>query len=392
MKTVDNCLNICVFTGTRAEYGLLRPLLRRINVSRLTKLNLLVSGSHLSSGSGYTVNEIIADGFIDYERAEILVDGGTNTSVYTAMGLGLIRYGDYLSRLKPDVAVILGDRYESLAFASAATICRVPIAHIHGGEKTMGAMDDVMRHAITKMSHLHFTATQAYRKRVIQLGENPKNVFNVGALGVENVHSVAKKLSRKQVELKLGLASKQAFFLITYHPVTLEHQDPQEQIRHFLNTLMEFKDHVLVFTGANADQGGTLINRFIKEMAKAFPDRIRYFDSLGVQYFLSSARFADCVIGNSSSGVIEIPSLGVPVVNIGTRQDGRVSSTSVIHCHEEQDAIRKAVKKALSESFINLAKSAKNPYEGSNTSASIFKTLVALGKEPISLKKNFYDI
>jgi UDP-hydrolysing UDP-N-acetyl-D-glucosamine 2-epimerase len=362
-----------------------------ISKDERTILQLIVSGTHLSAAGGNTEQQIIADGFVDYESIEILQDGLGDELVYRAMGIGLMRFGDVLKRLEPSIVVILGDRYESFSFAAAATVCRIPIAHIHGGELTQGAIDEAFRHSITKMSHLHFTSTEEYRKRVIQLGENPASVFNVGALGVENVMKNIQDLSCEDVYQRLNLPNQQKYFLITYHPVTLDKMDSVEQFKKIFNTLFQFEDYMLVFTGANADQDGTRINTAIEELAKKFPERVQFFISLGTNLYLNAAKYAECVIGNSSSGIIEVPSLGVPVINIGNRQMGRVHSEGVLNCLEDVNAIIEAIKIAQTEKFQLIAKRAHNPYQGDNTAKAIFEKIIYLLQKGITLQKKFFD-
>ncbi|PMS15872.1 UDP-N-acetylglucosamine 2-epimerase (hydrolyzing) [Trinickia dabaoshanensis] len=381
---------ICFFTGTRAEYGLLRPLMKAVQATPGMRLRTLVTGAHLAESQGHTWREIEADGLPIDERVEILQDGSTDTSVCTAMGLGIMRYGESLKRLAPDLLVILGDRFEALAAAAAATVCKVPIAHIHGGELTLGAMDDAFRHAITKMSHLHFTSTEAYRRRVIQLGEAPARVFNVGALGVENIKALP-LASRQQVEQRLELPPDQPYFLVTFHPATLDAQPPREQLEALLGALDAFPDHVCVFTGANADPGGGELNRLLALSAQARPGRFRFSMSLGVTLYLSSARYASAVIGNSSSGIIEIPSLGVPTVDIGTRQEGRIRSDSVLHCEPDAAAIEAAIATAIGVDFRKLAASASNPYDRPGTSRSIIDAVLASNLEALR-EKPFHDV
>lgn len=381
---------ICVFTGTRAEYGLLRPVMTRLAQAEGACFQLVVSGSHLSASGGQTENQIIRDGFEDFERVEILLDGGGEASVYTAMGLGLLRYGDVLVRLRPDIVVVLGDRFEAFAFAAAATVCRVPIAHIHGGELTLGAMDDAFRHAITKMSHLHFAATEEYRRRIIQLGERHDRVFNVGSLGVQNVRAI-KPLSRSEVEGRLGLSPGQRFILATYHPVTLDAIPSVARLKELLAVLENFPDHMVVFTGANADQEGAVLNRLLENSVREHPSRMRFFVSLGPELYLSTARFADCVIGNSSSGIIEIPSLGVPVVDIGTRQKGRVRSSGILTSSDRPDDIQAAIARSMTPDFSAIARRAENPYEKKGTDALIVSTLLTFPTSDL-LTKGFVDL
>ncbi|KAG0163933.1 hypothetical protein DFQ30_010761, partial [Apophysomyces sp. BC1015] len=293
-------------------------------------------------------------------------------------------------RLAPDVLVILGDRYEAIAAAVAATVCKVPIAHIHGGELTLGAMDDAFRHSITKMSHLHFTSTQAYRQRVIQLGEQPARVHNVGALGVENIRTLT-LLDRGEVEKRLDLPPGQRYLLVTLHPATLEAQPPDAQLQALLDALDAFADYVCVFTGANADPGGAGLNRLLAQHTRSQSARFRFSMSLGVTLYLSAARSADAVIGNSSSGIIEVPSLGVPSVDIGSRQQGRVRSESVIHAAVDTPAIKAAIDQALTPTFWTRAQAAPNPYEQPGTTRRIVETLTTWDYGG-ALQKPFHDL
>lgn len=383
-------LNVCVFTGTRAEYGLLRPVISLFSSSDKVNMRLVVSGSHLSNSYGNTETQILADGYQNYERAEILLDSSSDTSVCTAMALGILRYGDILSRIRPDIVVLLGDRYEALAFACSASICRIPIAHIHGGELTIGAIDDAFRHAITKMSHLHFAATEQYRRRIIQMGERNDRVFNVGSLGVDNIRSLG-RLSRSEVEARLGLKNGKPYFLVTYHPVTLLSESPVERVSQLLTILTDYPDHVVVVTGSNADEGGAIINTMLENQASLYPDRIKFRVSLGTELYLSTARYADIVIGNSSSGIIEVPSLGVPVIDIAPRQLGRERSEAVISCDDTPRSIRQALDIAMKAEFRKKCSLALNPYDREGTAEAIVDKIVEFcGK--LDLKKGFMDI
>ncbi|CAD6540485.1 GDP/UDP-N,N'-diacetylbacillosamine 2-epimerase (hydrolyzing) [Paraburkholderia kirstenboschensis] len=380
---------ICFFTGTRAEYGLLRPLMKAIASTPGATLKTLVTGSHLAESAGATWREIAADGLPIDERVEVLLDSGTDEGVAASIGLGVMRYAEALKRLAPDMLVILGDRFEAIAAAIAATVCKTPIVHIHGGELTLGAMDDAFRHAITKMSHLHFTSTEAYRHRVIQLGEDPARVHNVGALGVENARTLP-LLERSEVERRLNLTAGQPYFLVTFHPATLDRQVPDEQLRALLDALETFPDRAIVFTGANADAGGAGLNRLLAEYAQKHADRYRFSMSLGATLYLSAARAADVVIGNSSSGIIEVPSFGTPTVDIGIRQQGRIRSESVLTCAAEIEAIKGAISKALTPAFRARAATAANPYEQSATTARMVETLMTWDNAT-ALHKNFHD-
>ncbi|MGG1946693.1 UDP-N-acetylglucosamine 2-epimerase [Trinickia sp. NRRL B-1857] len=380
---------ICIFTGTRAEYGLLRPLIRALERESEIAVRLLVTGSHCADTHGATWREIAEDGIAVHERIEVLMDSATHAGVYTAMGLGMIRYGDALMRIAPDLLVLLGDRYEAFSAAAAATVCTIPIAHLHGGELTYGAIDDSFRHAITKMSHLHFASTDAYRDRIIQLGEDPDCVFAVGALGVENVRSVELH-DEYETARRLRLEPRQPYLLATFHPATRSALSAEDQLDALLDALDRFEDHVVVVTGANADAGGLSINRRLAERAARNPERYRFFMSLGTQLYLSAARHASAVVGNSSSAIIEVPSLGVPSVDIGPRQAGRVRAESVISCGEDSARIVEAIRQALTPGFRDLAARAANPYDRPGTSAKIVRELVSRDLTAMSLK-TFHD-
>ncbi|WP_206951647.1 UDP-N-acetylglucosamine 2-epimerase [Trinickia acidisoli] len=381
---------ICIFTGTRAEYGLLRPLIRALENEPDATVRLLVTGSHVADAHGATWHEIENDGISLYERVEVLMDSATEAGVYTAMGLGMIRYGDVLRRMAPDLLVLLGDRYEAFAAAAAATVCKIPIAHIQGGELTLGAIDESFRHAITKMSHLHFASTQAYRARIIQLGEDPDRVFAVGALGVENIRTI--ELSgAEDTSRRLNLEPGQPYLLATFHPATRSSKPPDIQLSALLDALDDFPDHAVVMTGANADAGGLAINRLLAERAARHPKRYRFFMSLGTQLYLSAAKHAAAVVGNSSSAVIEVPTLGVPSVDVGPRQAGRTRGNSVISCNDEATEIVDAIARALSPEFRHLAASAANPYDRPGTTARIVRELLSRNLTEVSIK-TFYDL
>lgn len=381
---------ICFFTGTRAEYGLLRPLMKAVASTPGATLKTLVTGTHLAESSGATWREIAADGLPIDERVEVLIDSGTEEGVATSIGLGVMRYAQALKRLSPDMLVILGDRFEAIAAAVAATVCKIPVVHIHGGELTLGAMDDAFRHAITKMSHLHFASTEPYRRRVIQLGEDPARVHNVGALGVENARTLP-LLERGDVERRLTLAPGTPYFLVTFHPATLDPQAPEAQLRALLEALESFPERAIVFTGANADAGGAALNRLLAEYSQKHADRYRFSMSLGATLYLSAARAADAVIGNSSSGIIEVPSFGTPTVDIGIRQQGRIRSDSVLTCETQTDAIKAAIAQAITPAFRARAAAAINPYEQPATTARIVQALMSWDVSS-ALHKNFHDI
>ncbi len=381
---------ICIFTGTRAEYGLLHPVIRALKARPDVTVKLLATGSHLAVANGATSREITDDGVEIDERVEVLMDSATETGVCTAMGLGMIRYGDVFQRMKPDLLLVLGDRYEAFAAAAAATVCGIPIAHLYGGELTFGAIDDAFRHAITKLSHLHFTATHAYRARVIQLGEDPDCVVTVGSLGVENTRTLALH-DREDTARRLGLDMGTPYFLVTFHPATRSAKAPEVQLGALLEALDGFPGHAVVVTGANADAGGLAINRLLAERAARQPERYRFHMSLGAKLYLSAARDACAVVGNSSSAIIEVPSLGVPCVNVGPRQAGRTHGDGVISCGDDAPEIVPAIQRALSPEFRRLAASARNPYDHPDTTAQIVRALVSFDLDR-ARNKTFHDL
>lgn len=380
---------ICVFTGTRAEYGLLKPLIDEIRKEPDFELQILVSGMHLSPEFGLTYQEIEKDGFVINEKVEMLLSSDTPVGITKSIGLGLLGYADALKRLNPDLAVVLGDRFEALAFAIACYIARIPIAHLYGGETTEGAYDEGFRHSITKLSYLHFTATEEYRKVVIQLGEHPDRVFNVGALGIDNIKKM-KLLSKTEVEKSLGINFKKYNFLITYHPVTLEENNAEYQISQLIKALEEFEDTLLIFTKANADTEGRIINKVIDDYVEKNRHKAIAYASMGQLLYLSTMQYVDAVVGNSSSGIIEAPSFKVATVNIGDRQKGRIRAKSVIDCGYDKDEIVKSIKKAISKDFKESIKNVENPYGNGSASEKIVEIIKQI--EIKDLKKNFYKV
>ena len=381
---------ICIYTSSRAEYGLLRGVLHEIDAKPTLQLQILASGMHLSPEFGMTIQEIRADGFEPNETIEILLSSDTPAAISKSMGLAMIGYGEALQRLKPDIVVLLGDRFETFCMAAAAQVCRVPLAHIHGGESTEGAIDEAFRHSITKMSHLHFASCEVYRQRIIQLGEAPDRVFNVGALGVENIRRMA-LMERNELAESIGFNLEKPYFLVTFHPVTLEKDASEVQFQSLLNALDAFPEFNVIFTKANADTDGRVINRLIDEYAARQPERCLAVTSLGVHWYLSAMKYATAVIGNSSSGIVETPSFKIPMVNIGDRQKGRVKAESVMDCEPSAASIKAAIHKGISLEFQELLMNTKNPYEKSSTASEIVSTIAAC--EPAGLlKKRFYNI
>jgi len=379
---------IAVFTGTRAEYGLLCPLLRKLAHHSEFKLQLVVSGMHLSPQFGETWRTIEADGFAIDAKVEMLLASDTSCGVAKSMGLGAIGFADALERLNPDCLVILGDRYEALAIAQVAAVMRIPIAHLHGGEITEGAYDDSIRHAITKLSHYHFVASGEYRQRVIQMGEIPENVWNVGALGIENIRTVP-RIPLAEINEKFDLQIRQPYFLVTYHPVTVGDEDSEKTFENLLSALDEFPQHQVLLTYPNSDNGGHRLIQMLEQYASERLGKVFAVPSLGMQCYLSAVSCSDAVIGNSSSGVIEVPSLGTPSVNVGVRQKGRLAADSVIHAGTSKKELKQSIDDALSADARRISKTCENPYGNGETSEMIVEVLRSL--QP-SGPKQFFDL
>lgn len=381
---------ICVFTGSRAEYGLLRPLLEEIKSDKSLQLQIIASGMHLSSEFGLTYKAIEQDGFKINEKIEILLSSDTPVGISKSIGLGMIAFSEVYERLKPDLIVVLGDRFDLLSPVSAALVSRIPVAHIAGGALTEGAFDNAVRHSITKMSHLHFTTTQEHRKRVIQLGENPRNVFNVGALGVENIKRL-KLLSKKTLEKRLKFKFNKRNLSITFHPVTLEDNTSEKQFHELLSAVDGLKHTNIIFTKTNADTYGRIINEMIDEYVTKNAHKAVSFISMGQLLYLSALQFVDGVLGNSSSGIIEAPSFKIGTINIGDRQKGRIAAKSVINCQPTKKSIEDALKELYSDDFRKRLHNIQNPYDCGGGSKEIKKILKKCNLKNI-VKKIFYDI
>lgn len=382
---------ICVVTGTRAEYGLLKPVIEKISRDKELELYLIVTGAHLSPEFGLTYREIEEDGYIINKKIEMLLSADTPGSIVKSMGVGMIGFADAYTEKCPDMVVVLGDRYEILAAAFAAMIHRIPITHIHGGEVTEGVIDEAIRHALTKMSYLHFAATAVYRNRIIQLGEDPERVFNVGALGVENIKMI-KLLEKDDLEKSIGFQFNKNTVMVTYHPVTLEKESSEEQFRNLLDVLGRRTEWNIVFTKANSDADGRIINQMIDRFVAEYKDRSIAYTSLGQIRYLSALKYCSMVVGNSSSGIVEVPSFHIPTVDIGDRQRGRLASGSVIHCGTDAEEIDHALCKAMQDDFRQSIQNEKNPYEGDNTSLKIVSTIKYFLRDGIDIKKKFYDL
>ncbi len=383
-------LKICIVTGSRAEYGLLYPLMRLVQKEPSMDLQLLVTGMHLSPEFGLTFRQIEADGFSIQEKVEMLLSGDTDTAIIKATGLGMIGFADAFHRLQPDWVVVLGDRFETFAAATAAHLAKIPIAHLHGGELTEGATDDAMRHAITKMAFLHFTSAEPYRKRVIQLGESPRRVFNVGAIGLDNIKGL-KLLSKSELQKELDFTFGNRTALVTYHPITLEKDTATRQVQHLLKALDQFPDMRILFTLPNADAGGRSIIQLIEEYVKKNSARARAFTSLGQLKYLSALQYVSVVVGNSSSGILEVPYFKIPTVNIGDRQTGRLKPPSVIDTGTDVKAITEGIRKAFLPSFVTSSKKKSYVYGKGDTAPKILRIIQRIGK-PASVKKTFHDL
>jgi len=380
---------VCVITGTRAEYGLLRWVMQGIKDDPDMELQIVATGMHLSPEFGLTYREIEQDGFKIDRKVEMLLSSDTPVGIGKAMGLGLIGFADALSELKPDLILVLGDRYEIFSAISAALVARIPVAHLHGGEATEGLIDEALRHAITKMSHLHFVAATVYRERVIQLGEHPDRVFLVGGLGVDIVRRTA-LICREELESSLGFEFREKNLLITFHPVTLEAASAEEQMEELLAVLAELHDTQLIFTLPNADTDGRILIEMIQQFVAEHQNSVAY-TSLGQVRYLSCVAQVDGVLGNSSSGLTEVPSLKKGTINIGDRQRGRLQASSVINCEPTRESISQAVRTLYSAEFQEELRAVTNPYGIGGASESIVLTLKESSNEDL-IKKRFYDL
>ena len=385
-----NKRKVCVITGTRAEYGLLYWLMKEIQADDALELQIITTGMHLSPEFGLTYKEIEKDFKID-KKIEMLLSSDTSIGISKSIGLAQISFAESYDELQPDMVVVLGDRYEIFSAVSAAMIARIPIAHLHGGETTEGAFDEAIRHSITKMSHLHFTATEAYKNRVIQLGEQPDSVFNVGGLGIDNIIKLT-LLSKEEFEESINFKLNKNNILITFHPASLEKATAQRQFNELLLALDEQENTALIFTKANSDTDGRVINQMIDEYVSKNKDKAVGFTSLGQLRYLSALQFVDAVIGNSSSGLIEAPSFNIGTINIGKRQQGRLAADSVINCDMTQKSISSAITKLHSRDFQQKLLTIQNPYAKNKTSQLIINTLKSYPLNNILIKKfNDFD-
>ncbi|WP_143315072.1 UDP-N-acetylglucosamine 2-epimerase [Clostridium sp. HBUAS56017] len=380
---------IGVVTSTRAEYGLLKPII--LALKKYFDVKVIATGTHLSNEFGMTAKMIEEDGVIIDEKVEILLSSDTNVGICKSMGLAMISFGELFERSKFDALLVLGDRYEIFSIAAAANVSQIPIFHMYGGETTEGAFDEAFRHSISKMSYLHFTSTKEYRSRVIQLGENPARVFHVGAIGIENIKKM-KLMDKNQLEKSIEFVLDKPFFLVTFHPATLEKNSAKFQFKELLEALSEYKYMKIIFTKANSDTNGRIINDMIDDYVANNENCIE-FTSMGQVRYLSAMKYCIAVIGNSSSGIIEAPSFKIPTINIGDRQKGRIQGESIINCNPEKNEIVRGINKAISKEFNKNIENINNPYgdgEVSNKVLEIIKKVMI--EEDIELKKVFYDL
>ncbi len=380
---------VCIVTGSRAEYGLLYWLIKEVEADKNLKLQLIATGMHLSSEFGLTYKEIEKDFKID-KKIDMHLSSDTSIGISKSMSIAQTSFAKAYIELKPDIVVVLGDRYEIFSAVSSAMISRIPIAHLHGGEATEGSIDEAIRHCITKMSHLHFTATEEYSKRVMQLGEDSKRVFNVGGAGIENIKRL-KLLTKVKFEKSINFKLKKKNVLVTFHPVTLEIKTSKKYFQELLNSIDELEDTNIIFTKANSDADGKIINQMIDKYISKNLDKSIGVASLGQLNYLSALQYVDFVIGNSSSGLLEVPSFRIGTINIGDRQNGRIKADSVVDCLPNKKSIKKAIKIVYSKKFQKFLKDVKNPYGDECASKKIIKVLKSVKLENI-LKKTFFDI
>lgn len=381
---------ICVVTGTRAEYGLLYWLMKSIMDDPELELQVIATGMHLSPEFGMTYKEIEKDGFKIDKKIELILSADTPTAISKSTGLGIISFADAFADLKPDVVVVLGDRYELLAASTAAMFARIPIGHIHGGETTVGAFDEAIRHSITKMAWWHFVAAEEYQKRVIQLGEDPQRVFLVGGMGVDGIKKT-KLLNRSELERTIRFKFGEKNLLVTYHPVTLEKKTSQKQFNDLLGCLNKLDDTKIIFTLSNSDTDGRIINGMIHSFVDAHPSTTKAFTSMGRLNYLSTLQFVDAVVGNSSSGLTEAPTFKIGTINIGDRQKGRLKADSVIDCEPSERVVREAIVRLYSREFQEKLLQVRNPYGDGNATEKIMDVLKT-NPIPKELKKEFFNL
>ncbi len=379
---------ICIVTGTRAEYGILKPLIEKISKDEELELQLLVTGMHLSPEFGMTYKQIETDGYKIDEKVEMLVSSDEDTGIVKSMGLGMILYSESVKRLNSDCIIVLGDRYEIFSLVSAASVLKIPVFHLHGGETTEGAYDEFFRHCITKMSYLHFTSTEEYRKRVIQLGEDPDRVFNVGALSVENIKYL-KLIPKEILEKKFNIKFTEKTFVTIFHPVTLEKNTVEKQIKELLDAILE-SDIDVIFIKGNSDSNGRILNQKLEEFCEKNKEKYKLFTSFTTEEYFSLLKHSQGLLGNSSSGIVELPTLKIGNLNIGDRQKGRSQCSSTLNCNPLKEEIKEKIEFMLSKEYKDSVLETKSIYGNGNTSYKILEIIKNIKK--IDLKKKFYDI
>jgi len=380
---------ICIITGTRAEYGLLRWVIDGVQKSKKLKLQIIATGMHLSPEFGLTYKEIEKDGYKINKKVEMLISSDSPSGITKSVGIGMIGFSDAIKSLKPDLVLVLGDRFEMFAAVSAAMIARIPVAHCHGGEATEGLIDEPIRHCITKMSQLHFVASQEYKNRVVQLGEQPDRVFLVGGLGIDSINKI-QLLNKEDLEKSIKFKFGKKNILVTFHSVTLENSTAEEQMHELLSALRELSSTNIFFTMPNADTDGRIIFKLIEDFVSKNVHS-KAFVSLGQKRYLSMVKYVDAVVGNSSSGLLEVPSFKKATINIGDRQRGRTKAESIINCRPEKKSILEAIKKAYSNEFHKILKVVKNPYGKGGASKKIVNLVESVSLKGI-IKKQFYDL
>ncbi len=384
-------IKICIMTATRAEFGLIKPIIRKLYKVPEFIVKIVATGMHLSPEFGLTYKEIEECGFLVDKKIEIQLGSDSTVAEAKTMGLAMISFSDYFADEKPDYVLIAGDRYEAMAVATTAMVMRIPLIHLFGGETTEGAIDECIRHSISKMSYLHFVTTETYRKRVIQLGENPNRVFVVGGTGSENVRS-QRLLNKDELEKQLDFNLDGKYVVVTLHSVTLENNTADDQVKELLLACDKHPELKYVFTKANSDAGGRIINRALERYCKNH-DNAKVYESLGYIKYLSAVKYCAFVLGNSSSGIMEVPSLGVPTVDIGDRERGRLRAESVLNCAPNHESIVSAMDKALTKEFSEFCRTVKNPYAAKDTSTEVVRIIKEhVLNERVDLKKKFYDI
>jgi UDP-N-acetylglucosamine 2-epimerase (non-hydrolysing)/GDP/UDP-N,N'-diacetylbacillosamine 2-epimerase (hydrolysing) len=380
---------ICVITGSRAEYGLMSRMMRLIKEDADLQLQIIATNMHLSAEYGETYKEIEADGFVIDKKNPILSLSDTANATAKSVGTGIIGFADAYEDLRPDMIMVLGDRYEILAAVSAALFYKIPVIHLHGGEITEGAYDDAIRHAITKMSHLHFTSTEEYRQRVIQMGENPEIVFYVGALGCDNIRQIP-LMEKEELEKSLNFTLDRKTILVTFHPVTMETNTAETQFKELLSAIDSFDDLRVIFTMPNSDTDGMIIMDLIKDYVAINSQKAVWFTSLGMKRYLSALQYVSAVVGNSSSGIVEVPSFHIPTLNIGDRQKGRIAATSVVNCLPIKADIKEKLAIIMNPDYIGCLKNVANPYDKLNTTEEIVR--IIREKNNISPIKKFHNL